>query len=212
MPEILEKLYKVQKKDIQKAGAVLADAFQHDPLWKKILEGESDIEQKLHILFETPIRYCLRYGGVYATSENLEGICVWAPGSLSNMTIWRIIRSGAFLHSIKMAGLGKKMKSVFRQIEDDRKEYMKGRKFIYIMAIGVALKLQGQGFGGKLIRALIKKSDQDGIPLYLETETENNVKMYKGFGFKLIKKITLPVINLPMWEMVRESQGKGGLV
>ena len=31
----LANLYKVQKKDIPKASAVLADVFQHDPFWKK---------------------------------------------------------------------------------------------------------------------------------------------------------------------------------
>ena len=41
------------------------------------------------------------------------------------------------------------------------------------------------------------------VPLYLETETENNVAMYEKYGFKVVKKTTLPIINLPMWEMVR---------
>lgn len=204
MPEKLKTLYKVQKKDAIKACAVLADAFQHDPLWRKIFDGGSKFKQKFRIFFETPIRYCLKYGEVYSTSENLEGIAAWVPGNLSEVTMWRIIRSGAFISGMKMARLGGKMKSTFKQIDNDRKENMKGREFIYLQVIGVALKFQGQGFGGKLIRALIEKSEQDGIPLYLETETEDNVKMYEKFGFKLIKKVTLPDINLPMWEMVRE--------
>ena len=33
--------------------------------------------------------------------------------------------------------------------------------------------------------------------------------MYEHFGFRLIKKIMLENIGLPMWEMVRESQGSG---
>lgn len=204
MSEIIKTLYKIQKKDIQKASAVLADAFQNDPLWKKIFEGETDIKQKFSAFFETPIRYCLKYGDVYSNSENIEGICAWVPGNLSRMTMWRLMRSGAFKSTIKMARLGKKMKPAFKQIEEDRKKNMKGRKFIYLQVIGVAPKFHGQGFGGKLIRALIEKSDREGIPIYLETETENNVKMYERFEFKLIKKITLPDINLPMWEMIRE--------
>ena len=34
----IETLYKVQKKDISKTGIILANAFQHDPVWKKVLE------------------------------------------------------------------------------------------------------------------------------------------------------------------------------
>ena len=36
-------LYKIHKTDIPKASAVLADAFQHDPLWNKFFKGESTI-------------------------------------------------------------------------------------------------------------------------------------------------------------------------
>ena len=43
----------------------------------------------------------------------------------------------------------------------------------------------------------------EGKPIYLETETEENVSLYKKFGFEILKKITLPELNLPMWEMIR---------
>ena len=83
----IENLYKVQKNDISKTGAVLADAFQHDPVWTKFFKDEATIDQK-GTLFESPIRYCLKYGEVYATSEHLEGIAAWVPGDLADMTIW----------------------------------------------------------------------------------------------------------------------------
>ena len=54
MSRQIENLYKVQKKDILKAGTILADAFQHDPVWKKVLE-EANIDQK-HTFFESPVR------------------------------------------------------------------------------------------------------------------------------------------------------------
>ena len=72
------------------------------------------------------------------------------------------------------------------------------------MRIGVITEFQGQGFGGKLLRVLIDKCDKFGIPIYLETEIEKHVKLYQKFGFNTIKQITLPIVNLPMWEMVRE--------
>jgi ribosomal protein S18 acetylase RimI-like enzyme len=83
---------------------------------------------------------------------------------------------------------------------------MKGRAYIYLMIIGVASEFQGQGFGGKLLRALIEKSERGGVPIYLETETERNVRMYERLGFRVLNQITLPLVNLPMWEMVREPK------
>ncbi len=81
---------------------------------------------------------------------------------------------------------------------------MQGRAYVYLVIIGVAVELQGQGFGGKLLGALIEESEQAGIPIYVETQTERNVEMYERLGFRQLSRITLPVIDLPQWEMVRE--------
>jgi len=77
-------LYKIQKKDIQKTGVVLADAFQDDPFFKKALNGFT-LEQK-QVFYEGSTRYCLKYGEVYATSEHLEGIAAWVPSKYADMT------------------------------------------------------------------------------------------------------------------------------
>jgi ribosomal protein S18 acetylase RimI-like enzyme len=200
-------LYRVQKRDIVRVGEVLADAFQRDPLWNKIYEGESNIEKRFRAHFEVPVRYCLKYGEVYAPSKELEGVVAWVPGKYVDMTTWRLIRSGA-MGAAKRMGLNalKKMGSVFKSITEDRREHMVGSTYLYLQVIGVATKLQGKGFGRKLIGAAIEKSEREGLQLYLETETEENVKMYEYFGFKMIKKITLPMVDLPMWEMVRKPK------
>jgi ribosomal protein S18 acetylase RimI-like enzyme len=199
----LDSLYRLQKRDIPQASAVLTDAFQHDPIWKVVLR-ESTLEQKLSA-FETPVRYCLKYGEVYAPSEKIEGVAAWVPGSLADMTFWRVLRSGAARSGVRIgAKVAREMRAIFQPIEVDRKENMRGKSFIYILIIWVAPSFQGQGFGGKLLRALIEKSEQLEVPIYLETETESNVSMYEHFGFEVVKEIVLPVINLPMWEMVRQ--------
>ena len=198
-------LYKIHKKEIHQAGEVLADAFQHDPLWKKFFEGESNIAHKMRACFETPIRYCYKFGEVYAPSKNLEGIAAWLPGELSYMTIWSMIRSGAVFSGMRMGvNAGKKMSSVFGPLEDDRKEIMKGKSFFYLFIIGVAIERQGQGFGGQLIGGLINTCDASGIPIYLETEVEHNVRLYEKYGFSTVNQIILPIVDHPMWQMVRE--------
>ena len=200
-------LYKVQKRDITQVGKVLADAFQRDPVWNKIYEGESDLETRFRAFFEVPVRYCLRYGEIYAPSEDLEGAVAWVSGKYADMTMWRILRSGAMGAAIRMgANASKKMGPVFKQVTEDRNEHMAGRTFLYLLIVGVATRLQGKGLGKKLIGAAIEKSEREGIPLYLETETEENMYMYEHFGFQLLKKVTLPIVNLPLWELAREPK------
>jgi GNAT superfamily N-acetyltransferase len=200
-------LYRVKRGEIIRAGKVLADAFQHDPLWNKIFEGEPDIEKRFRAHSEVPVRYCLKYGEVYAPSEDLEGVVAWVPGKYADMTAWRIIRSGAMGAAMRMGlNASKKLGPIFKPITEDRHEHMVKSNYLYLLVVGVATKLQGKGFGRKLIKAAIEKSEREGLQLYLETETEENMKMYEHFGFRLFKKIMLPIVDLPMWEMVRGPQ------
>lgn len=206
MPTERDTLYRLQKKDVARAAQVLADAFQHDPVWNAMF-GDAWPGQRI-AAFETPVLYGLKYGAVYASSENLEGIAVWMPGEWADMTLWRVFRSGAMWSGLKLGfRVAQKMTPIFQPIETDRKENVR-KPFIYLQVIGVAPQFQGQGLGGRLLRALIEESEQAGLPIYLETETEGNVRMYEHLGFTVVKNIMLPIIHLPMWEMLRESEWK----
>ncbi len=196
------------KEEIPRAGVLLTDAFREDPVWKAVFHGAEDREERLNAFYQTPLRYSYKYGEVYASSENLEGVAAWVPGRYAEMTFWRMLASGAVKSGFGMGmKFAKKLDQIFKRLKTDRMEIMEGRDFLYLQIIGVAHEFQGKGFGGRLLKALIEKSEEAALPIYLETETEENVEMYKRFGFRLAKQITLPIVDLPMWEMVRETGG-----
>jgi ribosomal protein S18 acetylase RimI-like enzyme len=200
----VDQLFRIRKQDLPKSGAVLTDAFQKDPVWNAVFGANSTPEQK-HIVFSTPVRYCMKFGEAYATSKDLEGIIAWTPGWAAEMTLWRLIQSGGFLSGMIIGvPLTLRMESVFRQLTADQKENLRRSPFLYLQILGVGSRFQGRGLGGRLLRALIEKSEQSGTAIYLETETESNVRMYEKFGFRVGKEILLDKIGLPMWEMTRE--------
>jgi ribosomal protein S18 acetylase RimI-like enzyme len=205
IPEQVANLYKVQHKDIAKASSVVADAFRDDPIWTRVMPNFR-LDQK-QSMFEISLRYCLRYGNVYAPSDNLEGIITWMPGEQADMPLLRLIRSGAIWPGLKVViQLMSKLGPMFNTIQTDRKLNMDKRTYIYLPVLGVGSAFQGQGYGGQLLSALIAASEQSRLPIYLETETENNVRWYTKYGFQSVKQINLPVINVPMWEMIRNPQ------
>ena len=151
MSNKLDNLYRLQKKDTHRAAVMLADAFQHDPVWNAVF-GDATLAQRAYA-FETPVRYGLKYGEVYAPSETLEGVAAWAPGALADMTLWRVLRSGAFWPGMKIGSrIARRMQPIFRPIELDRKAYIGGKPYIYLQIIGVAPAFQGLGFGAQLLR------------------------------------------------------------
>ncbi len=198
---LFDNLYPVSKKELKNISRVLANAFSEDPIIKAM-----NLESKeINWMYEIPIRSGLRYGNVFATSENLEGIIAFCPGKYANMKMWNIIRSGSIIPALKLIRkYGKTMQRMGKILKEDKKNLNIG-PYLYLFVIGVSQEYQGKGFGGKMLRALIEKSENEGKSIYLETETEENVSLYRKFGFEILKKITHPDLNLPMWEMVRNS-------
>ncbi|HKK65437.1 MAG TPA: GNAT family N-acetyltransferase, partial [Clostridia bacterium] len=156
------------------------------------------------------IRYCHKYGHVYASSEKFEGIMAITQDEYSYMSLWRMIRSGSIFPFLRI-GFKSFMivASALSPIDVARKKHMKNKSFAYLQIIGVASENQGKGHGGKLLKELIAITDEAKLPIYLETETENNVRLYERFGFKTLEQMNLPVINQPMWAMLREIKDDG---
>ncbi len=196
---LISDLYKIQKKDLEKAVDILANAFSEESMWKDVF----DDEEKNRILTEVMVRFCLKYGDVFATSDNFEGVMAIAPHD-KEMTTWRIIRSGAFFLSMKIANEAKKLEVLTTAVEE-AKESLNLGSHIHLLIMGVSQEFQGKGFGGKMLRALIEKAEAEKKSIYLETQKEENVKFYEKYGFSAKKKIILPEpLNLPMWLMLRD--------
>ncbi|UCE38355.1 MAG: GNAT family N-acetyltransferase [Thermoplasmata archaeon] len=196
---LISDLYKIQKKDLKNAVNVLNDAFSEDSMWKEVF----DDEDKNRVLTEVMVRFCLKYGNVLSTSDNLEGVMAITPHD-KDMTALRVIRSGAFFLSMKIASESKKMKVLSKAIEEAKKSLNLGPN-IHLLIMGVSQEFQGKGFGGKLLRAVIEKAETERKPIYLETQKEENINFYEKYGFSVKKKIILPEpLNLPMWLMVRD--------
>ena len=195
--------YHPLRKDIPDAAGVMMNAFAHDPLWIHFFAG-FPYKQRLGS-FLVPLSFCRRYGGLFSPSENLEGACAWLEGKWAEYTLPRMICSRSLRYGLQMGrDLSRRMEPLFDASVKDMKENLKERDFIYLQMLGVARKHQGKGFGGRMLQALIDKGDREGRPVYLETETEENVAWYGKRGFEVMKKITLEPAGLPLWEMIRE--------
>jgi len=195
---LFDNLYIIRKKDLQNAVNVLTDAFSEESMWKEVFKNE----EKNRALTEVMVRFCLKYGNVVSTSQNIEGVMAIAPYDKA-MTTWRIIRCGAFFLSMQIAGEAKIMQVLTKAVEEAKKSLNSG-PYIHLLIMGVSQEFQGKGFGGQLLRAVIEKAEIEKLPIYLETQKETNVSLYEKYGFSVKKKVILPdPLNLPMWLMIR---------
>jgi len=201
-------LHPIGETEVHAAVDLLIDSFQDDPLWRVAVPVHGDQNRSRRAFFECPLRYGLTYGKVYASSSSLEGLAVWVPGRLADMNFWRLFRSGAIRAALGMEKESvRKLKILSDTVVPDRKRHMKDRDYWYVMVIGVRTAHQGQRIGSRLMETITAECDAAGAPLYLETETEANLPFYAKHGFEVIGHVTLPELDLPMWELVREPGG-----
>ena len=197
---LFDGLYGITKKDLQRTVDVLDDAFSEESMWNTVFKNK----EKNRALTEVMVRFCLKYGKVVSTSENIEGVMAIAPYN-KDMTMWRILRSGAFFLSIQIAGEAKMMQVITKTVEEAKADLKLGPN-IHLLIMGVSHECQGKGYGGQLLRAIIEKAEEERKPIYLETQKEENVSLYEKFGFFVRNKVIMPEpLNLPMWLMVREN-------
>ena len=70
--------------------------------------------------------------------------------------------------------------------------------------LAVDAHLKGRGIGTQILHAYCRHLDEAKMASYLETETEDNVRLYTRFGFEVIAEQR--VIGVPNWFMRRPPE------
>lgn len=198
----------------QRANAVeaLTQAFRDDPMWSCVLPDAAKRAEVLRPMWVALIGFSRVYGATYTTPEGEGAACWIAPGN-TKTTLWKVLRTGMGLPRAMMR-LPKDARARFfemmRFIDKNHEELMPGRHW-YLWAVGVDPDARGRGIGGALLRPVLDRADADGVPCYLETQTEANVAFYRSLGFEVVREARDPVGRLPLWFMVREPAAGGAL-
>ena len=166
----------------------------------------ADIDERLRSLrwlWRAVAGCCLLYGEVYAT-PTVNGVACWLPPGSTEWTFWRLLRAGMPLAIMR---LGSEARRRFLDVlghTDELHKRLVSRPHWYLMALGVDPACQGQGIGGELIQPVLARSDEEGPPCYLETQTERNVGFYRRRGFEVVSEEEVPGQRVKVWAMLRE--------
>lgn len=201
--EVSGNLVRLTKSDLARGVEVLVNAFWDDPL-NLFFIPESENRRKLFSEYlKFRLRFAIKYGEVYSTSPDFEGIAAWFPPGMSDMTNFRMMRVGG-LKLIRLLGTGtiSKMNRIGSHVARLRKQGLSEPHW-HLFPIAVDPKHQGKGYASALMRPVLDRIQSDGLPCFLETLTEENVSLYEHFGFEVIYKETIPEVELTNWGMVR---------
>jgi len=183
---------------------MLARAFDDDAFFRKLVPDREKRLIKATHLFALTLKISIKYGEVYTTSPNLEGITVWMPPESANITLWKAIRCGIIPLIFRVGPrVLKKMNSADGYTERARKRLAPDR-YWYLALLGVDPNHQGKGHASALMKPMLKRIDDDELTCYLETEGDKNVSMYQRFGFKSLEHINVTKYDINFEAMLRE--------
>jgi GNAT superfamily N-acetyltransferase len=201
----LDNLIMVNKFNVRNAVDVLSKAFFNYPDLKYLFPDGWRRKQITHDFFVLDLFRGIKYGEVYAT-PGMEGAANWIRSEFYPLSLWRVLRSVPLPNIINFTRHGGWKLNTLGEHLDNVHKRLTPFKHMYLETLGVDPHYKGQGYASKLLRPMLSRTDREGIPCYLETGDERNVRLYEHFGFRVVDKSAVPRTELTSWAMLREAQ------
>jgi ribosomal protein S18 acetylase RimI-like enzyme len=193
------------------AVGVAARAFFDDVLHSYVIPDPRERVRALPGVCSFAITHAMVHGEVY-TTRDVRGVACWLPPGKTDFTIWRslqtafaLLRTG-FAFPRAMLSMGgearRRNQAIMAHLSEVHKRVMTGPHW-YLIILGVDPDFQRQGIGATLLQPVLARADAAGVPCYLETQTEGNVRFYEKLGFRVVHEGEVPGHGLRMWSMAR---------
>jgi GNAT superfamily N-acetyltransferase len=197
-------LLKLDRKLAEPAIKMLTRAFWTYPILTYYFPEENLRRSISDSMLAFPIYTCLRYGEVYATSAQLEGVAVWSPSEKYPVSFWGILRTVPLRYILGMTHSGMaRMQTVDRFLNDIHKRLVP-YNHMYLEILGVDPQFQKQGFSSKLVKPMLQKLDREERTCFLETQDPQDVPIYQHFGFEIVDESAIPESPLKSWALLRK--------
>ena len=195
-------MYIVQEKDLERLAEVAADAYQEYPLHNWFTKGKYD-EKVSKLIMLISLKTMLKDAVIYADSEEMNGFAVWLPvGFTGSKTMPFLLNGGLELIFHSGIGIIGKLLHYENYAMKLKKEFT-GNNDWYLYNLSVKKEAQGKGIASKLMRPMLDFCNNEKMTVYLETNKESNVTMYRHFGFELKRAERIPKTMVNHYAMVK---------
>jgi GNAT superfamily N-acetyltransferase len=181
----------------ERAVTAVVAAFATDPVLRWVWPEDERYDVCAPDFFRLLVDLRTRAGEVWVAGDGAS-VAMWdPPGGLYLPTaegVWAAARSG------------------FRQEERDRWTTYDTLMAVpgdagphwYLGVLATDPAAQGRGLGRAVLGPVLAAADRTGLPCYLETATESNVRFYEGSGFRPVMDVVMPE-GPRVWLMRRDS-------
>jgi len=165
---------------------ILTNSFASNLSVNYIIKQDAKRIRRIQALMDYSIDVCSMFGEVLLSDDD-KGCALILYPQRKRITLRSIVLDFRLIfRAIGLIGITKAFTREGLIKDKQAKDAM-----LYVWFIGVDPLYQKQGIGSRLLEELIKKADNQNLPIYLETSTLNNLPWYQRFGFEIYNQIEL---------------------
>lgn len=169
------------KYQLEQADLIFKLAFINYPLYTYLFPDETQRQKVLPILFEISALYFSEFCYCVSNKNTIEAVLLMDSPTAKPPSFFSYLKLVSKYWNKLPIGKILKMISIFSEIQKAQPK----QNFYYIQTIAVHPEFQGKGLGKKVI-SFAKNLAKDQ-PIYLETNSKDNVKYYEKLGFTFYK-------------------------
>ena len=179
---------------------VLDRAFDTDPILASLLSEEKRRTRAATALHRAAMHYALRFGAPEVAAEG-AGVALWLPPGTEYLTFPRMLQTGFAQLALELGWALPGLLKIDRVLTQMHITHAPERHW-YLFFLAVDPAAHGKGIGGALLEQGVMRAEAQGLPVYLETQTEQNVRFYTRRGFVVKEEKTIAP-GLTNWALRR---------
>jgi GNAT superfamily N-acetyltransferase len=198
-------IQRLEPSGYDRARTALARAFFDYDLMRYAAPADRRRAPGVTSLYGAILWDCLRWGEVSVTADVIGAAC-WLPPDVPNTTFFRQVRSGMLALPLHFGFAGFRRLLAYDAVAQKLHHEHAAMPHWYLAAIGVEPEYQGKGVGGALMQPILDRADSGSMHCYLETQREQNVRLYEKHGFEVTEKVVPLGHPIPVWGMLRRPR------
>ena len=168
-------------------------AFADDPVMRWFFPSDEDYATTGAGMFRYQMRRWRQWNETW-TTDDAVAVAAWIPPGRPQIEV----------PGPPMAEPAPDLAARFRAFGAAMAEHTPAEPHWYLNLLATHPDWQRQGLGARLIERVAQTATEDGLALYLETETIENVAYYSHLGFVVRSEWDLPLDGPHMWGMIRQ--------
>ena len=190
------------KKDREKVVKIIEESFIKSPSVDWVVSTLKSREKGLRVLAKYAFDVGFIRKGVYLSSDaNAIAICYKNSNKIG------FIQSHYQNFKLFVGAIGfQKILPVLKRQKYFSQQRPKGKDYLYFWFFGSTNDARGNGSANELQREIFEMSNNEQLPIYIETSIRKNRIVYERFGFEVYHTWHVEKENIDMWFMKREPE------